>query len=337
MRFLFSIAGLTALLFISSIMSCKRPAEKVLVKLGGETQGTYYAITYFTSDTINLQQSVDSLLHRFDSTASTYKPNSIISRINANDSLVVVDSMFRVIFEKAMQVSEASNGAFDITVGPLVSAWGFGLSNRLQMNQSRVDSILPLIGYKKVKLIGNKILKTNPNISLDFNAIAQGYSVDVLGAFLLSRGITDFLVDIGGEVIARGSKPDGTPWNVAVELPSKSADDDRKIQVVLRLQNKAISTSGNYRKFYEENGIRYSHTIDPSTGYPVKHSLLSVSVLADDCITADAYATVLMVLGLDKGKLFLQSHPELEAYFIFSGSDGSMKTYYTKGFGDLLQ
>jgi thiamine biosynthesis lipoprotein len=245
--------------------------------------------------------------------------------------------MFRVIFEKAMQVSEASNGAFDITVGPLVSAWGFGLSNRLQMNQSRVDSILPLIGYKKVKLIGNKILKTNPNISLDFNAIAQGYSVDVLGAFLLSRGITDFLVDIGGEVIARGSKPDGTPWNVAVELPSKSADDDRKIQAVLRLQNKAISTSGNYRKFYEENGIRYSHTIDPSTGYPVKHSLLSVSVLADDCITADAYATVLMVMGLEKGKLFLQSHPELEAYFIFSGSDGSMKTYYTKGFGDLLQ
>jgi thiamine biosynthesis lipoprotein len=317
--------------------ACTSQKDLILVKIGGETQGTYYAITYYASDSINLQPSIDSLLLRFDSTASTYKPNSIISRFNDNDTSAMADEMFTAIFNKAAEISGITNGAFDITVGPLVKAWGFGLTNRMKMDQHVVDSLLPLVGYKKVKLENGKIIKSDPRIRIDYNAIAQGYAVDVIGAFLDSKGIDYYLIDIGGEVLAHNTKPDGKKWNVAIEMPAKNVDDERSIQAVVELKDKAISTSGNYRKFYEENGVRYSHTIDPSNGYPVKHSLLSVSVLADDCMTADAYATALMVMGIEKGKEFIRENSKIEAYFIFSAPDGSMKTYFTKGFDELLQ
>jgi len=327
----------TAIISMILLVSCKEQEQSVLVKFGGETQGTYYAITYYAADSVSLQSSVDSLLHRFDSTASTYKPNSIISRFNNNDTANVADEMFTIIFRKAMEVSEITNGAFDITVGPLVKAWGFGLSNRMKMNQHIVDSILPFVGYKKVRLENGKLFKEDPRIRIDYNAIAQGYAVDVVADFIQSKGIESFLIDIGGEVIGSGTKPGGEKWNVAIEMPTLNADDDRTIQAVISLQDLAISTSGSYRKFYEEDGIRYSHTIDPSNGYPVKHSLLSVSVLSGDCMTSDAYATALMVMGLEKGKEFLAHHPGIEAYLIYSTPDGSMKTYFTKGFDKLLQ
>jgi len=317
--------------------SCRQRKEPVLIKIGGETQGTYYAITYFSDDSISLQSSIDSLLHRFDSTASTYKPNSIISRFNANDSSVRADEMFTVIFRKAIEVSEKTEGTFDITVGPLVYAWGFGLSNRLKMDQQKVDSILKFVGYHKVMLDNGKLVKTDPRIRIDYNAIAQGYAVDVVAAFFDSKGIQSYLIDIGGEVLGRRTKPGGEKWNVAIELPTKNADDQRSIQAVVLLQDLAISTSGSYRKFYEEKGIRYSHTIDPATGYPVKHSTLSVSVLAKDCMTADAYATAFMVMGVDKCKKYLKKHPKLDAYFIYTGPDGNIKTYYTRGFEKLLK
>jgi FAD:protein FMN transferase len=317
--------------------SCKHSSQPVLVKFGGETQGTYYAITYYAYDSINWQSSVDSLLHRFDSTASTYKPNSIISRMNANDTSVRADEMFSIIFQKAIEVSEKTDGAFDITVGPLVYAWGFGLSNRLKMDQHIVDSLLPLVGYHNIMLDNGKLLKKDPRIRIDYNAIAQGYAVDVVAAFFDSKGIKSYLIDIGGEVLARSTKPGGEKWNVAIEMPTKNADDDRKIKAVVLLQDLAISTSGSYRKFYEENGIRYSHTIDPATGYPVKHSTLSVSVIARDCITADAYATAFMVMGLERGKEFLKKQPDFDIYFIYTAPAGNIETYYTKGFEKLLR
>jgi thiamine biosynthesis lipoprotein len=327
---------LYSLLCLILLVSCRQRKEPVLIKIGGETQGTYYAITYYHDDSTNIKPSVDSLLRRFDSTASTYKPNSIISRINNNDPSVRADQMFSVIFQKAMEVSEKTEGAFDITVGPLVSAWGFGMANRMKMNQHIVDSLMPLVGYHKVMLDNGKLIKTDPRIRIDFNAIAQGYAVDVVASFLDSKGIQSYLIDIGGEVLARRTKPGGEKWSVAIELPTKNADDQRTIQAVVSLQDIAISTSGSYRKFYEENGIRYSHEIDPSNGYPVKHNTLSVSVLAKDCMTADAYATAFMVMGVEKGKEFLKKHPKLDVYFIYSAPDGSMKTYYTKGFKKLL-
>jgi len=337
MTFLIRKFPLFPLLCIILITSCRQRKEPVLIKVGGETQGTYYAITYYHDDSTNLQPSIDSLLHRFDSTASTYKPNSIISRMNSNDPAVRADEMFTTIFKKGKEVSENTHGAFDITVGPLVYAWGFGLSNRLKMDQHIVDSLLPLVGYKKVKLVNGKLIKTNPWIRIDYNAIAQGYAVDVVADFLDSKNIQSYLIDIGGEVLARRTKPGGEKWSVAIEMPTKTADDERTIQAVVSLQDMAISTSGSYRKFYEENGIRYSHTIDPSNGYPVKHTTLSVSVLAKDCMTADAYATAFMVMGVEKGKEYLKKHPKLDVYFIYTDSDGSMKTYSTKGFEKLIR
>jgi FAD:protein FMN transferase len=317
--------------------SCQQRKQTILMKFSGETQGTSYTITYYAWDSLNLQPAIASLLHRFDSTASTYKPNSIISRMNQNDTTVRADTMFSTIFQKSVEVSEKTNGAFDITVGPLVYAWGFGLSNRLKMNQHIVDSLLPLVGYHKVKLVNGKLVKADPRIRIDFNAIAQGYSTDVVAAFLDSRGIQSYLIDIGGEVLARRTKPDGEKWSVAIEMPTKHADDQAIIQAVLSLQDMAISTSGNYRKYYEENGKRYSHEIDPATGYPVSHTTLSASVLAKDCITADAYATAFMVMGVEKGKEFLKKNPQLKVYFIYSAPDGSMKTYYTKGFEKFIR
>jgi len=327
----------SVILTLFLLVGCRHRKEPVLVKFAGETQGTYYAITYYADDSANYQASIDSLLRRFDSTASTYKPNSIISRLNNNDSAARADKMFTTIFQKAMEVSEKTYGAFDITVGPLVSAWGFGQQNRLQMSRQKVDSILKFVGFHKVMLDSGKLIKTDPRIRIDFNAIAQGYAVDVVAAFLDSKGIQSYLVDIGGEVLARRTKPGGEKWNVAIEVPSKNAGDPKIIQEVLALQDVAISTSGSYRKFFEENGKRYSHEIDPATGYPVTHTTLSVSVLAADCMTADAYATAFMVMGVDKGKEFLKHHPKLDAYFIYTAPDGSNKTFYTKGFHKLIK
>lgn len=327
----------TACIAVLFLISCRQNRDTILIQFGGETQGTYYAITYYVPDSINFQSSVDSILHRFDSTASTYKPNSVISLFNNNDPSVKADEMFSVLFRKSMEVSEITHGAFDVTVGPLVKAWGFGLSERLNMDKHLVDSLLPLVGYKKVKLENERLIKSDPRIQIDFNAIAQGYSVDVVAAFLDSKGIKSYLIDIGGEVLARSTKPGGEKWSVAIEKPTKNASDERSIQEIVILEDKAISTSGSYRKFYEINGMRYSHTIDPANGYPVKHNLLSVCVLADDCMTADAYATALMVMGVDEGSKFLKKHPELDAYFIFSATDGTMKTFSSPGFDKLIK
>lgn len=316
------------------LSSCAR--KPVLVKFDGETQGTYYAVTYYANDGPNYQLQIDSLLHRFDSSASLWKPNSILSRINNNDS-VKVDETLEILFNKSMKVSEESSGAFDITVGPLVSAWGFGFNDRLKVNQLVIDSLLPLVNYHNLTLSDGRIIKSDPRIRLDFNAIAQGYAVDLVAGFLESKGISSYLIDIGGEVFGKGTKPDKSEWNVGIELPAPDSLAERQVKAIVMLKDKALSTSGNYRKYYEENGVRYSHTINPATGYPVKHSLLSVSVLAPDCMTADAYATVMMVKGLEHSRQFLDAHPGVEAYFIYSDSTGAMKTWFTPGFTSLIK
>jgi thiamine biosynthesis lipoprotein len=250
---------------------------------------------------------------------------------------VRADRTFEVLFEKSEKTSEESDGDFDITIGPLTSAWGFGFNDREKVDQHIVDSLLPLVNYRNVKLENGRIIKTDPRIRFDFNAIAQGYAVDLVAGFLESKGVESYLIDIGGEVLGKGTKPDKSEWNVGIEKPASDANAERQVKTIVRLRDKALSTSGNYRKYYEENGVRYSHTIDPSTGFPVKHSLLSVSVLAPDCMTADAYATVMMVKGLEKSRPFLEAHPGIEAYFIYSDSTGEMKTWFTPGFSKLIE
>lgn len=316
--------------------SCQQDKQLIKVKFTGQAQGTYYAVTYFEKDGINYQNEVDSILASYDKSVSVYLPNSIISRINNNDTNVITDNYFNENFLKAMEVSRKTNGAFDITVGPLINAWGFGLEKRTVIDSLMIDSILSFVGYEGVEMKNNKIIKQDPRMIINFNAIAQGYSVDILGRFLESKGIKNYLVDIGGEIVAKGTKINDELWEVGIQVPTKTREGRVEADVAVYLKDKALATSGSYRTYYEKKGIRYSHTIDPATGYPVTHSLLSVSVLAKDGITADAYATAFMVMGLEKSVEFLKSHNDLNAYFIFSSEDGEFGIYATEGIEELI-
>jgi thiamine biosynthesis lipoprotein len=215
--------------------------------------------------------------------------------------------------------------------------WGFWFKEPIKVNQQIVDSLLPLIDYKGIKIENGRIIKANPDMMFDFNAIAQGYSVDLTGEFLETKGIRSYLVDIGGEVLGRGKKPDGNSWVVGIEKPSIDIDSERQLKATISVSDLAVATSGNYRKFYEVDGVRYSHTIDPKTGFPVNHTLLSATVVAESASTADGYATAFMVMGIDKARTFIETHPKLEAYFIYSGADGSLKTWMSKGLEGMIE
>lgn len=334
---MFFVTVLSLSVISAVFLSCNKKSDNNLHKLMGKTQGTYYAVTYYSDDTTNLQNEIDSLLIAFDGIFSTFNPNSLVSKINRNETDTITDSLFVEVWNKSMEVSELSGGDFDITVGPLVNIWGFGnIEKKDNVSKSQIDSVLKITGYKKTQLVDNKIVKSDANIQINFNAIAQGFSVDLLGEYLISKGIDNFLVDIGGEIWAKGTKPDGKEWILAIEKPAKDKDDDRDIQIQFPLKDKSISTSGSYRKYYEENGIRYSHTINPHTGFPVEHSLLSVSVIHDNCMTADALCTMFMVKGLDNSLDFLKQYPELPVYFIYSDSSGNIQTTETDAFSKLI-
>ena len=308
-----------------------------IVKFGGEAQGTSYAVTYVDADGRNFQDSVALILKKFDSSCSIYKPNSIISRFNNNDPTAKADKHFTAVFNKAMEVSEKSGGAFDITVGQLVRAWGFSLKSNVKMDAHKVDSLKKYVGYKKVKLVNGRVIKENPNIQLDYNALAQGYSSDVLGEFLESKGIKNYLIDVGGEVLGKGKKPDGKIWSVGIEKPASDSLQTQQLQTIITLDDRALSTSGNYRKYFIKDGVKYSHTIDPFTGYPVHHTLLAVSVLAENSMTADAFCTAFLVMGMDKAFEFIKHNSGFEAYFIYSDEKGNLKTKCSPGFTKIIK
>ncbi len=325
--FFFSIALL--LLF-----SC---AKEQPIKLQGETQGTYYSIIYYDKHHRDLTHEIDSLLLDFDLTASVYNPHSLISKINTNQS-DSTNQIFRDIFHKSMEISQLTNGLFDITVMPLVNAWGFGFKHKVEVHPALIDSLSQYIGYEKILLKNQKIVKQHPNIMIDFNAIAQGYAVDLLGDFFTSKGITRFLIDVGGEVLAKGTKPGMEFWKVGIEQPSEHKNAPRTLNARVALKDMALVTSGNYRKYYEKDGVRYSHTINPKTGYPVKHTLLSATVMAKNTMEADAFATAFMVMGLEKAKDFLAQHKglDLKIYLIYTDKKGQLKTYMSNGFRTYL-
>lgn len=315
---------------------CKKLTGEHEIKINGMAQGTYYAITYFDAEKRNFQPEIDSFFKAFDRSASVYLPESVISRFNNNDTSTVADEAFIAVFEKSREVSEATNGAFDITTMPLTNAWGFGFTDPMKLDSSIVDSLLKFVDYRNISLIGGKLVKTNPGIKIDYNAIAQGYSADLIGKMLREKGIDNYLIDVGGEVLGRGKKPDGSRWKVGIEKPTANAEDERTIDAIVELEDRALASSGNYRRFFMKDGVKYSHTIDPKTGFPVNHSLLSVSVLAEDCITADAYATAFMVMGTDKAKEFLGSHTGLEAHFIYTNPEGNYETWTSPGLEKLI-
>ncbi len=322
-------------LFLTVSLAACTPTQKP-VHLRGTAQGTYYSIIYYDRQQRNLKPEIDSLLDAFDQSVSLWVPTSILSRVNNNDSSVVIDKWFADNFNYSQQVSKATNGAFDCTVEPLVDAWGFGFDETTHVDSAIVDSLMEFTGYEKVKLVNNKLVKADPRLKIDFNAIAQGYSDDVVAEFLEGKGINNYLIDIGGEVMAKGQKPDGSLWRVGIEKPAEHKEDDRVLKAIIGLKNRSVATSGSYRKYYEKNGVRYSHTIDPKTGYPVKHSLLSVSVISTNTALADAYATSFMVMGFEKARNFVEHDSTLEAFFIYSDSTGHNKTYGTKGFNEMI-
>ena len=310
------------------LISCNNNSE--YVSNAGFIHGTIYHITYESKKDVDLKKEIEKCMHDFDTSLSTYDPNSIISRVNSNDTNVVLDYYFKTVFKKANEVSEKTQGAFDITVAPLVNAWGFGFEKINNVDSAFIDSILQYVGYQKVELSNNKIIKQNPNIKLDANAIAKGYSVDVVCDFLNKKEIENYLVEIGGEIRAKGVNKNNEIWRIGIDKPIEDTTlSSREIEDIVYLKNQAVATSGNYRQFYIKDGIKYSHTVNPKTGFPVTHSLLSASVFADDCMTADAYATAFMVLGLEKSIAIVKSNPKLEAYFIYSNKKGEFKNYYT--------
>jgi len=303
----------------------------------GAAQGTTYSIVFENkqaADPLVLRRDVEKLLHDFDMSLSLYEDSSVLCRINRNEN-VRPDKYFTEAIRKSKQISDLTGGAFDVTVGPLVRSWGFGPDGNKDFTPSKIDSLLELVGMQKIELRNDTVWKSDPRISLDFNAIAQGYSVDVVAGCLEARGIESFLVEIGGEVRVKGDKG-GTLWRIGIDRPSENNMlPGSDLKAVISMKDRALATSGNYRKFYIENGIRYSHTIDPKTGYPARNQLLSATILAPDCATADGIATACMVMGKEKSIEFLDLHPEFDGYLIYSDDSGNFRTWMTerlKGF-----
>lgn len=313
-----------------------KKGDKIQIKIGGKTQGTTYHITYIDNYTRNFQYEIDKLLLDFDFSVSTYNPNSIITKVNNNKD-VEVDNYFINCFNKAKEVWKNTDGAFDPTVLPLTNIWGFGPGKKSTIEKTKIDSILQFVGFDLIELKGRKIIKKDPRVALDFNAFAQGYSVDVIAQFLDSKEIKSYSVEIGGEVFAKGIDLKGNFWKIGIEEPIDNKLTLNPIRAIIELNNIAISTSGNNRRYTIENGIKYAHHLDPRTGYPAKNNLLSASIIANDCISSDANATGVLVMGLEKAKLFLANHSELQAYLIYSDEQGNNKVYMTPKLNSILQ
>lgn len=299
----------------------------------GRVFGTFYKIKYEAKDGRSLAEHYKRLFLEVDSSLSTFNKESIISRFNSGEDSVLVDSHFRNVFEKGAAVSEISGGAFDMTVAQVVNAWGFGFSKRDDVSDELIDSLMRHVGYGKVRLVNGLLVRDEAGVMLDASAIAKGYSVDVVARCLDSLGVENYMVEIGGEISVKGVNHEGRPWGIGVTNP---VDDSTMMRTelydVVYLQDKAMATSGNYRQYYHKGGKKYSHTIDPRSGYPVEHNLLSASVFADDCMTADALATACMVVGLDSSMAMIEAIPDVEGFFIYADSSGVFQTKTTSGF-----
>lgn len=323
-----------AALLIGTIIIITRQQNTPYQHNTGTIFGTIYNITYQSNDDLN--QEILSELNKVDMSLSTFKPNSVISQINQNKP-VETDEMFNEVFTLAEHIAKDTQGAFDITVAPLVNLWGFGFKHNTEPSRHAIDSLRNLIGYEKVKLENNRIVKRDNRIMLDCSAIAKGYGSDVVARFLRSKGIKNFMVEIGGEIVTSGINEKRLPWKIGITKPvDDSLSVNGELQTVINVTDMAMATSGNYRNFYYKNGKKYAHTIDPKTGYPVQHNILSATVLAKDCATADAYATAFMVTGLEGATHILKRHPELLAYFIYADHNGKNQVWYSPSLKEKL-
>lgn len=322
------------ILIIGSIYIIAQQRSAPYQKDEGFIFGTVYHFTYQNDN--NLKQNIEAELDKVNKTFSTFDSTSIISLINQNKP-VKINDMFAEIFDLSEEISTETEGAFDITVAPLVNVWGFGFKSGQKPTKEKIDSLRLLVGYNKVKLYENGVKKKNPKIMLDCSAVAKGYGSDIVARYLREQGVKNFMVEIGGEIVTSGLSENRLPWKIGVTKPSDNKTDmNQEVETILNVTDKAMATSGNYRNFYYKGGKKYAHTIDPKTGYPVQHSLLSATVLAKNCATADAYATSFMVMGVEKAEALLEKHPELMAYFIYAGPKGELKTWYSPSMKDKI-
>ena len=325
MKKVLPILFILVVLVVAGIAAGKKSAE--YQHDSGLVFGTSYNITYQSND--NLKPEIEKALADVDASLSPFNEKSVITHVNKNEA-VTLDDHFITVFRLSSEIYKDTEGAFDITVAPLVNAWGFGFKNGITPDRHAIDSLMQFVGFDKVKLQNGKIIKTDDRLMLDCSAIAKGYGVDAVARLLKSKGIDNYMVEIGGEIVASGESPKGAPWRIGVSKPDDdSVNVSNEIQGIINISNRAMATSGNYRNFYYKGGKKYAHTIDPKTGCPVQHSILSATVVSDECAKADAYATAFMVMGLDKAKAVLARHKDLMAYFIYSDDKGNNKVWYS--------
>ena len=325
-------------LVLGLFQSCKQDRSKVRSENVGGALGTSYSIISISSEKIDLQKDIDSVFAVINQSLSTYIPESDISRINNGDTTVVVDRMFQEVLDLSKSIHQETNGFFDPTVGTLVNAWGFGPERQISMDSLKIDSLLNYVGLNKITLDdSNHIVKDNPNIYLDFNAIAKGYAIDRLAAMLDAKGIENYLIEVGGELVAKGKNTIKDKfWIVGIDDPEMEVN--RFTKILIHLNDRALASSGNYRKFRidEKTGKKYVHTVNPKTGYTQVSNTLAVTILADNCATADAYATALMAMNIEDAFALVEVNKRLEAYIIYLDENGETKEFSTDGFKALV-
>ena len=315
-----------AFLVIGTVLIIRQQQKLPYVSIQGNIFGTIYHITYQSDK--DLQHDIEQALAEVDQSLSPFNPQSIITKVNNNED-VLVDDKFVEVFNLAQKISQDTDGAFDITVAPLVNHWGFGFKTTNSPDMHAIDSLISFVGYQKVTLgKDRRIRKNDSRLMLDCSAIAKGYGSDIVAKVLESHDVNNYMIEIGGEIVTKGVSEKRSPWRIGINRPTEDPTNmNNEIEAILQITDLSMATSGNYRNFYYKDGKKYAHTIDPHTGLPVEHSLLSATVVAQRCAIADAYATAFMVLGLEKSKAILQRHSELMAYLIYADHEGKYQIW----------
>ena len=330
-----SIPFFLALLAIIAIACTNNTKPQVqYIYNEGEIFGTFYHIQYQYSQ--DIQDSIQHTLDKVDLSLSTYKTQSTLSQINQNKT-VKLDSDFIKVFKRGQEISKQTNGAFDMTVAALVNVWGFGFKDSAFPDSTQIDSLMQYVGYQTIKLKNGQVIKTYKNTMIDASAIAKGYGVDAVAELFEGLGIKNYLIEIGGEIRLKGQSSKSKKWTIGIDKPiDDKFNEASEVQEIIALSQGAIATSGDYRQFYYKNGRKYSHTINPKTGYPVNHNVLSTSVYTNDCASADAYATSFMVMPLDSTKAFAKKHPELGVYIIYASDSTHNAVWMNKKFKTII-
>lgn len=322
--------NILVLVLLLIVVSCKNEDNYKYIHDSGEIFHTYYHIKYKYDK--SLHNEILDVLADFEESLNPFEENSIITKVN-NNIPVELDSMFVKVFEKSIEISEKTDGKFDITASPLINAWGFGFKEMDNVTPEKIDSLKKLVGYKKIRIEDNKIVKDDPRVQINTSAISKGYSCDLVSYLLESYGIKNYMIEIGGEISMRGVNEKGECWRIGIDKPSDDLSAmNRELQIILSVCDKAVATSGNYRNYYIKDGVKYAHTIDPQTGYPSEQDILGATVVADDCMTADAYATAFMTMGTDKAKAVAETIPGLHYYFIYTKPDGTVANMFSEEF-----